>query len=70
MVYCCLWADDNMGFGGGDQSLSLAITTYFFTVGHSHVFEKMQKVEFFKKSEKYLVTSKMEQNPSSCSIEI
>ena len=33
MVYCCLWADDNMGFGGGDQSLSLAITTYFFTVG-------------------------------------
>ena len=36
MVYCCLWADDNMGFGGGDQSLSLAITTYFFTVGHSH----------------------------------
>ena len=33
-------------------------------------FEKMQKVEIFKKSEKNLVTSKMEQNPSSCSIGI
>ena len=33
-------------------------------------FEKMQKVEFFKKSEKNLVTSKMKQNPSSCSFGI
>ena len=33
-------------------------------------FEKMQKVEFFKKSEKNLLTSKMEQNLSSCSIGI
>ena len=33
-------------------------------------FERMQKVEIFKKSEKNLVTSKMEQNPSSCSIGI
>jgi hypothetical protein len=33
-------------------------------------FEKMQKVEFFKKSEKNLVTSKMKQNPSSCFIGI
>ena len=32
--------------------------------------KKMQKVEFFKKSEKILLTSKMEQNPSSCSIGI
>ena len=30
----------------------------------------MQKVEIFKKSEKNLVTSKMEQNQSSCSIGI
>jgi hypothetical protein len=32
--------------------------------------EKMHKVEFFKKSEKNLVTSKMEQNLSGCSIGI
>ena len=32
--------------------------------------KKMPKVEFFKKSEKNLLTSKMEQNPSSCSIGI
>ena len=32
--------------------------------------EKMPKVEFFKKSEKNVLTSKMEQNPSSCSIGI
>ena len=32
--------------------------------------EKMPKVEFFKKSEKIVLTSKMEQNPSSCSIGI
>jgi hypothetical protein len=33
-------------------------------------FENMQKMNFFKKSEKNLVTSKMEHNPSSCSIGI
>ena len=32
--------------------------------------KKMQKVEFFKKSEKHFLTSKMEQNPSSCPIGI
>ena len=32
--------------------------------------ENRQKKIFFKKSEKNLVTSKMEQNPSSCSIGI
>ena len=32
--------------------------------------EKRQKILFFKKSEKNLVASKMEQNPSSCSIGI
>ena len=31
-------------------------------------FEKMEKGDFFKKSEKILITSKMEQTPSSCSI--
>ena len=33
-------------------------------------FENRQKIVFFKNSEKNLVTSKMEQNPSSCSIGI
>ena len=32
--------------------------------------EKMQKVEFFNKSEKKFLTSKKEQNPFSCSIGI
>ena len=32
------------------------------------LFEKTPKVEFFKKSEKNFVISKMEQNPSNCSI--
>ena len=32
--------------------------------------EKMQKVKFFKKSENNLLTSKMEQNQSSCPIGI
>ena len=33
-------------------------------------FEKLEFLLFFKKSEKNLATSKMEQNPSSCSIGI
>ena len=32
--------------------------------------EKMQKVKFFKKSENKVLTSKMEQNQSSCPIGI
>jgi hypothetical protein len=32
--------------------------------------EKIEKVDFFKKSEKSLITSKKEQNTSSCSIGI